>query len=94
MTTQLLTDPRTRPAAVPEATEVFRPAEPGRAVPANAPGRTPWVVLDRTWARSLGLQRTGGVYKMNRRELIRRMQAAQEAARILQHTGSHISHAA
>lgn len=94
MTAQLLTDPKTRSSYVPEATKVFTPPESGWVIPANAPGRTPWVVLDRTWARSLGLQRTGGVYRMNRRELIKRLETAQEAASILQHTGRHISHAA
>jgi hypothetical protein len=38
--------------------------------------RTPpdhWVYLDRWWAQRLGVTRTGGVYRIRSRELVRRL---------------------
>jgi len=36
-------------------------------------GHEPWVVLDHTWAVELGVQRSGGLYRLSRRELMNRL---------------------
>lgn len=43
----------------------------------DAPGRNPWVILDRAWARELGVVRSAGVYRIHRRELIARLAEAE-----------------
>ena len=34
-----------------------------------------WILLDRSWAKRLGVARTAGVYRIRSRELIRRLSA-------------------
>lgn len=45
-----------------------------RYIPSNRPNG--WVRLDQAWARSLGIQKDRGVYRIRHRELVRRLQAA------------------
>ncbi|HEU4867814.1 MAG TPA: hypothetical protein VFV09_08810 [Actinomycetota bacterium] len=98
MTTQLLTGPA--PVQVvdlpthTEISEVFVPPGFGSRLPSNAAGRTPWVVVDRAWARRLGVQRTNGAYRINRRELVARLAEAETAALLKAGNGSHLVSAA
>ena len=41
-------------------------------------GANGYVVLDRTWAQRLGVQRTAGTYRIRRRELIERLTMLQQ----------------
>lgn len=36
-------------------------------------GHEPWVVLDHTWAKELGVQRSGGLYRLSRRDLMSKL---------------------
>ena len=36
--------------------------------------KSPWVLVDSGWAKELGVTRTGGVYRIARGELVRRLQ--------------------
>jgi hypothetical protein len=91
MTTQLLVAPVTDFPTHTEPSQGFVPADYGSLRPSNAPGRTPWVVLDRTWARGLGVQRTSGEYRINRRELVARMAEAETAGLLKVRHGSHLT---
>jgi hypothetical protein len=44
---------------------------PRRTEPPNR-----WVVLDESWAKRLGVQRTSGIYRIRSRELVRRLAAS------------------
>lgn len=98
MATQLLTGPRPDTVAdVPTPTEAGRAFVPpgfDSRLPSNAPGRTPWVVVDRAWAKRLGLQRTAGSYRINRRELVARLVEEETAALLKAGNGSHLVPAA
>lgn len=48
-----------------------------RQLPFNRPNG--WVVLDKTWARALGVQQDRGVYRLRHRELVRRLDPLAEA---------------
>jgi polyisoprenoid-binding protein YceI len=48
-----------------------------RQLPFNRPNG--WVVLDRAWARSLGVHKDRGVYRIRHRELLRRIDPLAEA---------------
>jgi polyisoprenoid-binding protein YceI len=48
-----------------------------RQMPFNRPNG--WVILDRTWARTLGVKKDRGVYRIRHRELVRRMDPLAEA---------------
>lgn len=42
-------------------------------------GRRSWVLIDRAWAKQLGVTRTGGTYRISRRELMRKLDELQPA---------------
>ena len=42
-------------------------------LPARAGVPNPWVRLDESWAKRLGVQRTSGTYRIRSRELVRRL---------------------
>lgn len=46
-----------------------------------------WVTLDKSWAQALGVQRDGGVYRIPRRELARRLAEFNGAAQEQSATG-------
>lgn len=98
MVTQLLTGPAPAPVndfpTPTEVREAFVPPSFGSRLPSNAPGRTPWVVVDRAWARRLGLQRTDGAYRINRRDLVARLVEQETAALLKAGNGSHLVSAA
>jgi hypothetical protein len=98
MTTQLLTGPApVQVVDIPtrtELSEVFVPPGFGSRLPSNANGRTPWVVIDRAWARRLGVQRTAGVYRINRHSLVTRLADEETAALLKAGNGSHLVSAA
>ena len=48
-----------------------------RQIPFNRPNG--WVVLDKTWAQALGVQKDCGVYRIRHRELLRRIDPLAEA---------------
>jgi hypothetical protein len=94
MATQLLTGPAPAADTPTEFGEAFVPPGFSTRLPSNATGRTPWVVIDRAWARRLGVQRTDGEYRINRRELVARLAEAETAALLKAGNGSHLVSAA
>jgi hypothetical protein len=97
MSTQLLSHHQPVPVAgTPTRTEDpgFTPPDFGSRFPVNASGRTPWVVMDRSWAKCLGVQRTGGIYRISRRELVARLEEAETAALLRAGNGSRLVSAA
>lgn len=48
-----------------------------RQIPFNRPNG--WVILDKTWAQTLGVQKDCGVYRIRHRELLRRLDPMAEA---------------
>lgn len=39
--------------------------------------RSPWILVDSAWAEQLGVARTAGVYRIARRDLVRRFAVGQ-----------------
>lgn len=55
----------------PVAVLVAASTGPRRRPATSKPNRS--VLLDHSWAKKLGISRTGGVYRIGRRELMRRL---------------------
>ena len=73
--TQTLTDFRTLDFDISSMPRFDHPPYSKLVPPVNAVGRSPYVMIDRSWARVLGVSRTSGVYRINRRDLVARLAA-------------------